>query len=301
MNLPQLVNVVEVGPRDGFQNIKTQITTENKIREIELLIQSGIRQIEITSFVHPKAIPQMADARDVAETVVKRYGNDIRLMALVPNAKGVENAMSCGIRTVTYVISASEAHNMANVKRTVKESCESLGEMLEKYPELNIRLDVATSFGCPFEKEVPFKQVLKVADYAAEHGVKELIFCDTIGSANPLQIHRFCEMVKGRYNIPVGLHLHDTRGMGMANTLAAMQSGIDIFETSVGGLGGCPFAPGAAGNTATEDLLHMLYAMEVESKVNLDAYMKAVNYVHDHIQEHLTGHLYQALQCAQEQ
>ena len=293
MKVPSKVKVVEVGPRDGFQNQKNLIATEDKLREIELLLQSGIRDIEITSFVHPKAIPQMFDAAEVAKTITGKYADKARLIALVPNAKGAENALKNGIHTVTYVISASEAHNKANVNRSVRESCENLAQLAKDLPDLNIRLDVATSFGCPFQGDVSLEEVFYVSDYAANRcGVKELIFCDTIGVANPAQVAEFAKRVRERYpDLTLGMHLHNTRGMGLANTMAAMQEGFDLFETSVGGLGGCPFAPGAAGNTATEDLLNMLAAMNVETGVDFDRYMDAVDFVREKIESRLTSNM----------
>ena len=293
MNIPNQVRVVEVGPRDGFQNIKTRISTEDKLREIELLIAAGVKEMEVTSFVHPKAIPQMFDAAEVAQQITKQYADQVRLIALVPNAKGAENAMKNGIHTVTYVISASEHHNKANVNRTVRESCDNLAQLAKAFPDLNIRLDIATSFGCPFKGEVAMDAVFYVADYAANQcGVKELIFCDTIGVANPLQVSAFSRQVKERYSdLTLGVHLHDTRGMGLANSITAMEQGIELFEVSVGGLGGCPFAPGAAGNTATEDLLNMFHAMHIETGIDFDRYMEAVAFVKSHIQSNLTGHM----------
>lgn len=291
MQLPLKVDIVEVGPRDGFQNLKDWIPTEVKIKEIEKLIAAGINAMEITSFVHPKAIPQMADAMEVASDITERYNGKVRLIALVPNARGAENACKCGIHDITYVISASEAHNKANVNRTIQESLDDLKGLAEKFPNLSIRLDIATAFDCPFDGKVDTEQVIFLADQAVEAGVKELILCDTIGTAGPRQVAELSRMAKERYKVPVGLHLHDTRGMGLANILAGMQQGITIFETAAGGLGGCPFAPGAAGNTATEDLLNMLETLQIETGVDLNKYMDAVSYIKENIQPKLTGHM----------
>lgn len=285
------VNIVEVGPRDGFQNMKTKIPTETKMKTIELLLASGIQQMELTSFVNPKYIPQMYDSKEVAEAFVKNNPTGASLFALVPNARGAENALAAGIDTVTYVISASEDHNMNNVKRTVAESCENLNALAQSHPELNIRLDVATSFGCPFRGDVSIDEILTVTEAGIAAGVKEIILCDTIGVANPNLVRKVASAVKEKYDIPIGLHLHDTRGMGLACTVAGLDVGIDTFEASVGGLGGCPFAPGAAGNTATEDLLNMLMMMDIETGVDFDKYMEAVKYVRDNIQNVLTGRM----------
>lgn len=293
MTFPNQVRIVEVGPRDGFQNLANRIETQDKLQEIELLLRSGVQEMEVTSFVHPKAIPQMFDSAQVAQQISAQYGDRVRLIALVPNAKGAERATENGIHTVTYVISASEAHNKANVNRSVRESCENLAQLTRQFPDLNVRLDIATAFGCPFNGTVSMEEVYYVADFAANHcGVKELIFCDTIGVANPLQVSAFAQQVLARYpDLSLGMHLHDTRGMGLANTIAAMEQGISLFESSVGGLGGCPFAPGAAGNTATEDMLNMLHAMGVETGIHFDRYMEAVQFVKARIQPELTSHL----------
>lgn len=285
------VNVVEVGPRDGFQNIKVKVPTEVKIETIKLLLESGIQQMELTSFVNPKYIPQMYDSKEVAEYFTVHNPTGARFIALVPNDKGAENSLAAGVNTVSYVISASEMHNKNNVRRTVDESCDNLKQLAESHPDLNIRLDVATAFGCPFQGEVSLDEILKVTEAGVAAGIKEIVLCDTIGVANPNLVRMIAGEVKSRYNIPVALHLHDTRGMGLACTLAGLEAGIDTFEASVGGLGGCPFAPGAAGNTAMEDLLNMLNMMGIETGVDFDRYMVAVKYVRDHIQKNLTGRM----------
>lgn len=289
---PKNVKVIEVGPRDGFQNIKEFIPTEKKLKAIDLLLESGIKEMEVTSFVHPKAIPQMADAAEVAKKTVEKYADRVKLTALIPNAKGAENAISCGIREVAYVISVSEAHNKNNINRTVRESMIELNTLLKAYPELNIRLDAATSFGCPFQGEVPEEAVIDFLEEAISYGIREITLCDTIGVANPLQTESLCVKVKKRFpGISVGLHMHDTRGMGLANMLAAMKTGITDFETSVGGLGGCPFAPGAAGNTASEDFINMLNGMGIENGIDFEKYMIAAQYIRDNIYSELTGHM----------
>jgi hydroxymethylglutaryl-CoA lyase len=296
MNLPEQVEVVEVGPRDGFQNIKTKIPTEIKLTIIEAMIDAGVNAMEITSFVHPKAIPQMADATDVVQRIITKYSKSgLRAIALVPNLTGAKNAYRCGIREVTYVISASEKHNLANINRTCEQSLADLSSIIQEMPELKVRLDVATAFGCPFIGKVNDELVLSLIQDALDLGVKEVILCDTIGVANPRQVYRLVQKTKRAYgNVPVGLHLHDTRGMGLVNSLAAMEAGVTVFETSVGGLGGCPFAPGAAGNSATEDMVNMLQAMGIETGIRLAEYLKAVYLVSEQIQSDLTSHMAKA-------
>lgn len=293
MDLPNFVEVVEVGPRDGFQNIKTPIPTVTKLKVIEGVIAAGVRVVELTSFVHPKAIPQMADAADIAQTIVaKGKGGDFRPIALVPNLTGAKNAWAAGVREVTYVISASEQHNLANINRTRDQSLADLRAIIGELPGLKVRLAAATSFGCPFRGRVEDKLVLSLVEAALELGVKAVILCDTIGVANPKQIFKLAKAAKtGFAGVPFGLHLHDTRGMGLANTLAGLEAGITLFETSIGGLGGCPFAPGAAGNTATEDMVNMLHSMGIETGIDLDRYLETVKVVKDEIQHNLTGHM----------
>ncbi len=294
MKLPEKVTVIEVGPRDGFQNVKDFITTEDKIRIIELLRNAGVTAVEVTSFVHPKAVPQMADAKEVAEKVREKFP-DLRAIALVPNERGAKNAWECGIKEVSYVISASEAHNQANVRRTVKESLEELGKIRQAVPELKVRLDIATAFGCPYAGKISQEQVFALMEEAKDFGIQEIVLCDTIGIADPVRVAGLAEAVKKRYpEFIYTMHLHNTRGQGLANILAAMQNGITSFETSVGGLGGCPFAPGAAGNAATEDFLNMLDYMGVESGIAGEEYLKAVAYVKAKVHADLTGNMLRA-------
>lgn len=293
IQLPDQVEVVEVGPRDGFQNIKTPIPAATKLAVIDAMIAAGVRSMEVTSFVHPKAIPQMADAADVARNVFAKYRDKgLRAMALVPNLTGAKKAYDCGIREITYVISASEKHNLANINRTREQSLTDLKGIIAELPGLKVRLDVATAFGCPFLGKVAAELVTSLIEAAVDIGVGSVILCDTIGIANPKQVSELVAVVKDKFaDVPLGLHLHDTRGMGLANTLAGLEAGIATFEASVGGLGGCPFAPGAAGNTASEDMINMLQEMGVKTGIDLDQYLGAVKIVRDRIQNVLTGHM----------
>lgn len=297
---PLQVEVIEVGPRDGFQNVKTQISTSTKLAVIDHMISAGVRKMEITSFVHPKAIPQMADAAEVAQAVCRKYqDSDFTPLALVPNLTGAKNAFKFGIREVAYVTSASEKHNLANINRTREQSLSELANIIAELPELKVRLDVATAFGCPFAGKVDEKLVLSLIEEGVRLGVSTIVLCDTIGVANPKQVDDLVRTVKKAYpHMPIGLHLHDTRGMGLANTLAGLQAGVTMFETSVGGLGGCPFAPGAAGNTATEDMVNMLSALGIATGIELDRYLEAVQLVRTEVQPNLTSHM--ALACKYE-
>ncbi|SMC93249.1 hydroxymethylglutaryl-CoA lyase [Sporomusa malonica] len=291
--LPEQVKIVEVGPRDGFQNIKQYIATETKLSIIETMVAAGVTSMEVTSFVHPKAIPQMADAAQVAETVASKYQNTaFKPIALVPNLTGGKKAYSTGIREVSYVISASEKHNLENINRTHIQSLEDLSNIVKELPDLKVRLDVATSFGCPFLGRVDDGLVTNLIQEAVKLGIKTVVLCDTIGVADPLLVYNLASKVKTTFsNVEVGLHLHDTRGMALANTLAGLEAGITIFEASVGGLGGCPFAPGAAGNAATEDLINMFHAMGIKTDIDLSKYIEATRIVREKVQDVLTSRM----------
>lgn len=291
MNFPEKVQIVEVGPRDGFQNIRDFIPTERKLEIINGLINSNINKIEITSFVHPKAIPQMKDAKEIVNEVLEKY-SDVYLSALVPNLYGAKAAWQTGIKEVTYVISVSEAHNKANVNRCIDESFEELEKLRIEIPELKIKLDLATVFGCPYLGDVPVENTLRLIEKAINLKIDEICLCDTIGIAHPIQVSEVLEKVKNQHNeVPLSLHLHDTRGMGLANILMALEKGITVFETAVGGLGGCPFAPGAAGNIATEDLVNMLMSMGIETEVDLKSLLNIAHKVKEKVHKNLTGHL----------
>ena len=282
--------VVEVGPRDGFQNIKEFIPTEIKRRVIEAALDAGIKDIEITSFVSPKAIPQMADAASLAKEVVASRGGGARLIGLVPNLRGGRTAAECGVKTVTYVVSASEAHNMANVRQPVADSMAGLKSLIRELPELEVRLDIATSFGCPYQGRVPEDAVMALAKEAVAAGVKELVLCDTIGLAAPAGVLSL-SLKALALGVPVALHLHDTRGLGLVNAMAGLDAGVSVFEASVAGLGGCPFAPGATGNTATEDLLNLFGQLGIETGVSQEAYMKAVSLIIERVMPSAGGHM----------
>ncbi|MBS7525135.1 hydroxymethylglutaryl-CoA lyase [Fusibacter paucivorans] len=285
------VNIVEVCPRDGFQNLENFIPTSKKLEIIEGLIAAGFKKIQTTSFVHPKAVPQMRDAAEIAETVIPKYP-EVTFTALVPNLHGAEAAYKAGIREISYVISASESHNRENVRRTIAESFEALADIRKRFADLIIKIDIATAFGCPFEGDVPVEKVCEMIDKAIEIGVDDIYLADTIGVANPAQMGNVLDVVAAKYpSVAFGLHLHDTRGMGLANVVVALQKGFDTFESAAGGLGGCPFAPGAAGNIATEDLVNMLEQMGYETGIALEQLLKTVDVIKADVKSDLTGHL----------
>lgn len=291
-NLPQQIQLVEVGPRDGFQNVKDFIATEDKIAIIEALIEAGISHLELTSFVSPKAIPQLADATIVCQAILDKYSNAIHATALVPNTKGAQAAWNAGIREAACVISVSQAHNLANINRTHEQSLQELANTIETLPGMKVRVSLATAFACPFTGWVQPDDVLSMIASAVRLGVRDITLCDTIGVATPDRVFQLAAAVRQEYPaVTFALHLHDTRGMGLVNTIAGLQAGIVSFETSVGGLGGCPFAPGAAGNTATEDVVNMLADMSIETRVDLSKLLTATDLVAAKVNAPLTGHL----------
>ncbi len=269
--LPARAKIIEVGCRDGFQNEKKFIETEDKIRIVNSLSRLGFKKLEMTSFVSPKAIPQMRDASEVVRGADRVEG--VAFTALVPNLKGAERAIEAGIDELNVVISVSESHNLANIRMTPKQSLERLKDIVDlagkhKKP---VTVGLATVFGCPFEGSVPVEKVLAMAEEALEIGATYVSLADTTGMANPAQVLRLVECISSRLpSVPSSLHFHNTRGMGMANVLAGLEAGVTTYDAALAGLGGCPFAPGATGNVATEDVVHMLEEMGIKTGIDLD-------------------------------
>ena len=264
------IDIYEVGPRDGFQNIKEYIPEATKKEIIDGLIASGIKHIEITSFVSPKAIPQLRDAQDIAKACLETYP-DVDFLALVPNLRGAQTAADVGIQRIAYVVSLSESHNKANINRTHEQSYEALKKIMTQCPQLDIILDLATTFGCPFEGKFLPEQVVEFLKQYVELGVKQVCLCDTIGIANPRQVKDLIAAVWEAYpQLDLQVHIHDTRNMGVACTLAAIEAGVTKVQSTLGGLGGCPFAPGASGNLATEDLVYTLNEMGYDTGVQFE-------------------------------
>ncbi|MEL7647611.1 MAG: hydroxymethylglutaryl-CoA lyase [Sedimentibacter sp.] len=285
------INIVEVGPRDGFQNLKEYIPVEQKIKVIDDLIGAGVKHIQHTSFVSPKAIPQLKDAKEITQELLKKYP-DFDFFALVPNLYGAKAAYELGLRKVSYVVSLSVSHNKANINRTHDESLAELKSIMDNYTDMNVCVDVATTFGCPFEGKYSTDTVVKFIDRIANMGVKEMSLADTIGVANPRQVREIVSAAKKEFpEIEFQVHIHDTRNMGMVNTLAAIESGITKVQSTLGGLGGCPFAPGASGNTATEDLVYMLNDMGYETGIDVEKIIEAAKYEKTIITGNFSGHL----------
>lgn len=271
-NLPKSVTICEVGPRDGLQHERAFIPTEKKIELINRVGASGVKVIEVTSFVHPKAVPQMADADIVATQMIRFPGVQYRALAM--NLKGVQRAIDAGISHIRLAAhSASESHNLSNQNKSVDESVRGLESLMELAKENGITVSggIAVAFGCPFEGKIPVDKLKGYVKRLLEHGFSTLSLADTAGMANPLQVYDIVsEMVQTFPDVTWSMHFHDARGMAMANIIAAMEAGVTWFDGAFSGLGGCPYAPGAAGNVATEDVVHMLHEMGIETGIDLD-------------------------------
>ncbi|MGD9895241.1 MAG: hydroxymethylglutaryl-CoA lyase [Dehalococcoidia bacterium] len=270
LELPSAVLVVDVGPRDGLQNEAHPGTTADKVRLVNDLARAGVRRIEATSFVSPRAVPQMADAAEVMAGIERLPGTEYAV--LVPNARGLERAIDAGADIVNVVVAASETFNRRNVNMSVADSMAQTAQIVQLAGEAGVRVTavLAISFFCPFEGLVPEERVLDLVGQFADLGIVEITLADTIGAANPAQVYRRAVAVGERWpHLETGIHLHDTRGLGLANALAALQGGMRRLEASVGGIGGCPFAPKATGNVCSEDLVYMLESMGVATGIDL--------------------------------
>jgi len=289
------VHIVEVGPRDGLQNEKEIVPTAVKIEWIGKLAAAGLRRIEVTSFVNPKWIPQLADAADVLRGLQDQPG--VVYSALVPNLRGLERARETGIKEVAVFMSASESHNRKNINKTIAETFPVLEEVVREAHALGMRVRgyVSTVFGCPYEGSVPLDNSRRVTAALAEMGVYEVSIGDTIGVATPKQVHEvFAALVKDVTTERLAGHFHDTRGTGLANVAAALQAGIRTFDSSSGGLGGCPYAPGAAGNISTEDLVYMLSGMGYETGVDVNRLTEAGAYIQQQLGRELPSKVLKA-------
>jgi hydroxymethylglutaryl-CoA lyase len=269
---PARVDVRDVGPRDGLQN-EAPVPVDDRVRLIDALSGTGLRFIEAASFVSPTAIPPMAGAADVMARIARRPG--VVYSALVPNPKGAEMATAAGADEIELVVSASETHNQKNVRRSVADSLVGAHDVVEIGHGGGIKVEaiVSTAFGCPYEGDVAPERVAQIAGHLVDAGADRLSFGDTTGMATPRRVGDLLDAL-GRAGIAperVGLHFHDTRGTALANVVAALDRGVTRFDASIGGLGGCPYAPGASGNAVTEDLVHMLNDMEIDTGIDLDA------------------------------
>ena len=290
------VRIVEVGPRDGLQNEAAQIPTDVKVHFIDLLSQAGFGWIEATSFVHPKAVPRMADADDVFRQIQKRPG--VRYAALVPNPRGLDRALAAGVTDLALFVAATESFSRANINRSIEESLADARSVIEqaKPHGAHVRAYISVVFGCPYEGPVAPAVVRGVAERLFALGVEEVVLGDTIGVATPGDVRRVMDTLLPLADVDRwGMHFHDTRGIAVANVMASLDLGLSHFDSSAGGLGGCPFAgPGAAGNLATEDLLYLLDGLGIEHGINLDGVLEASRYIVDAVGHPLTSKVYQA-------
>ena len=271
MQLPKRVHIMEVGPRDGFQAEHEWIPTEKKIEILNALSRTGIPEIQATSFVHPKAVPQLADAEQVMMGIERQPG--VRYQVLVPNMRGLQRAIPCKPDGVHLMMSVSESHNRSNANRSIEDSFREFERMVPVAMEAGIRVEagMAVVFGCPFEGEIPQAQLEGIISRYHELGIRRMSLGDTVGVANPRQTYDLCSRLLDRYpDVEFTLHLHNTRGMALANVVAAMQAGMTCFDGAIGGLGGCPYAPGATGNVSTEDLVYMIQEMGIETGIDID-------------------------------
>ncbi|MDM9559394.1 hydroxymethylglutaryl-CoA lyase [Bordetella petrii] len=289
---PARIEINEVGPRDGLQIEKAQVPTDDKVAFVDALSDCGFARIEVTSFTSPKAIPALADAQEVMRRIRRRGG--VVYTALVPNIRGLERALEVGVDELNLVMSSSETHNRANLRMTREQSLAELGAVLQAAQAAGVpsNVSLSTAFGCPFDGDVPADQVLRVAHQLAEAGAAGITLCDTTGMAYPTQVAALCErMARELPAMPLTVHLHNTRGMALANAVAAWQTGVTRYDAAAGGLGGCPYAPGASGNVNTEELVHMFECMGVQTGVALQPLLAIVRGLPGLVRRELTNPL----------
>ncbi|MBT2689850.1 hydroxymethylglutaryl-CoA lyase [Bacillus sp. ISL-47] len=296
MKLVNEVTIYEVGLRDGLQLESKVLTVEEKLDIFTLFREANVSEVEFGSFVHPKLVPQMANTSNFYAHI-QQYEQEMELVALVPNLKGLEIAKENGVKSVNYVLSASNTHNQQNVRQTTEESLNSF-KILSQFASENaiaLNVTVATSFGCPFEGTVPQKRIMNIVDTLLLHNIKRITLADTTGMANPRQVYELTKEVVNEWrNFEFGCHFHNTRGMGLANVLAGMEAGITMYDASIGGIGGCPFAPGATGNVSTEDVVHMLEEMGVKTSIDLDTLIQASHRLKEILGHDLPGQVAKA-------
>lgn len=291
MKWPQAVTIKEVGPRDGLQNEKTFISTKDKVKWIDQLSRTGLSYIEVTSFVHPKWIPALANSEQVAKNISREKG--VTYAALVPNQKGLEKVIESNIDEVSVFLSVSETHNKKNINKSIHDTLPILKSVIDdaKGSGKSVRGYLSTVFGCPYEGDISYGDVMKLCDELFDMGVYELSLGDTIGVATPKQVDDLLTLLLKSFPAEqFAMHFHNTRGTALANVIASLEAGITIFDSSLGGLGGCPYAPGASGNVATDDLLYMLHKMDIHTGVDLKELHKAAAFIQEKIGRPLSSH-----------
>jgi hydroxymethylglutaryl-CoA lyase len=289
------VNVYEVSPRDGLQNESVVIPTSAKRELIDALTSTGLQHIEITSFVSPRWIPQLADATELVQSLNPAPG--VTFSALCPNATGLERARAVGLKEVAIFLSASESHNQRNTNKSIRRSLEVFEELIPVARDagMRVRAYISTVWGCPYEGDVDPRRALEIAHELVRWGVYQVSLGDTIGVGTPLQTQRICELFLTEFSVDqIALHFHDTRGTALSNVLVGLDLGVRTFDAAVGGLGGCPYAPGAAGNLATEDLVYMLHGMGLETGIDLAALIRAGEVAERVVGRKLSGKVHQA-------
>jgi len=298
-NVPQTVRVVEVGPRDGLQNESAILSTEDKRRYIEMLANTGMSDIEVTSFVNPARVPQLADAEELFASLAPRPA--ARYSALVPNRRGLDRALRAGVRAIAFFTAASETFTERNIGMSIGESLDGFAAMMQSAREhgLWVRAYVSTAFACPFEGVIVPAQVVPVVERLIEMGVDEVSVGDTIGHATPNEVTEMTDALAPILPLEqLAYHFHDTRGTALANVLAALEQGVSVFDSASGGAGGCPFAPGAAGNLATEDLLYMLHGMGISTGIDIDKVVDASRFLASQLGRSLPGKYLQSANAA---
>jgi hydroxymethylglutaryl-CoA lyase len=289
--VPEHVRIREVGPRDGFQNEPEVIATDDKVRLVELLARTGVKRLEVTSFVRADVIPQLADGEELLRRA--EIPDDVSVTVLIPNERGLENALELRDRfdEVNLFLSASETHNRKNVNRSIEESLSGLERVIARARGEGLRCEgvISVAFGCPYEGEVPRERVLGIARRLVDAGCEEIAFGDTTGMANPVQVERFFDGLD--LGVELTAHFHNTRGQGLANVVAALRTGVRSLESSFGELGGCPVPPGATGNVATEDLVSMLHEMGYETGIDLGRLLEATRAAQELLGRPLGSHV----------
>jgi hydroxymethylglutaryl-CoA lyase len=299
MNYPNSVRIVEVGPRDGLQNIKEPIETAHKVSYIEMLADAGCRDIEITAFVHPKLIPQLSDSVEVCNLLSRKQ--NVNYSVLVPNIKGLERSIECGIKEVAVFTAASQTFTQKNTNTSIDGSIERFREVvnLACSNHIKVRGYISTAFYCPFEGRISPDKVVEVTAKLFELGIYEVSLGDTIGAAVPTDVETLLEQVLARFKAnTIALHMHDTRGTALANVVQGLKMGINVFDASAGGLGGCPFAPGATGNLATEDLVYTLEKMNIKTGIDIDKLSQASRFMENILGRQLPSRYLSALGVA---
>jgi hydroxymethylglutaryl-CoA lyase len=299
LKLPSKIIVCEVAPRDGFQAEPDWISTERKIEIVRKLANTGIQSIEVTSFVHPKAIPQLRDAEEVVKQTQDLTG--VMFRALVPNVRGAQRAIDVGIKKLKLMLSATDSHSISNANCLTEEAMNGFSPIIELAEKNNVKVggSISVAFGCPYEGKVPMERINQIIERYVSLGIQEVSLADSTGMANPKQVFEMVGQLQNDFpSMTFSMHLHNTRGLALANAVAAMQQGIIHFDSSIAGLGGCPYAPGATGNVATEDLVHMLSEMGIDTGINLDSLIEVAEDVKGIIGHDGGSYMLQAGPCS---